>query len=321
MAVTHPESHEFKTLNQEKPTTASGFTQFKFVDNYSNTVAQASIWTENLPRYGGYRKIAFVGGYSAGSHAHGLELLHEVEEYARSLGHDYLIGPVDGNTWSKYRFTTDGFDSPAFALESLTESAFPVHFKEAGFESIAQYQSSIVETKQEFSPDEKALLERLSLAGISIRPFDCLNPELELDRLYEVSIKAFEKNFLYTPVDRMTFCNMYKPILPLVDPELVLIAEDKDKKPVGFVFALPNKLLAPGRDDTVVLKTLARVPGDRFKGLGLVLVSLCHKTAHQKGYKRMIHALYKNDNRSSCFSQLSGAETIRQYELFGKEIV
>lgn len=310
---------EIKTQKRTHSKNAVANTNFKFVDNNFETVATASIWTENMPQYGGYN-LAFVGNYSAKTQAHGFEILNEVEEYARSLGHDYLIGPVDGNTWSKYRLVTEGFDSVPFALENLTEKDYPGHFLKAGFDSIAQYQSCLVNTTDNFSTNHEPLEKQVKKAGLTVRSFNPQDSINDLDSLFTVSQIAFRRNFLYTPIDKAQFLAMYEPVLGIIDPDLILIAEDSDKNPVGFVFALPNKSLASGREDTVVLKTLARIPDARYKGVGLYLVSLCHKKAYQKGYGKMIHALYKSDNKSSCFSQLEGAKTIRKYELYGKEI-
>lgn len=75
-----------------------------------------------------------------------------------------------------------------------------------------------------------------------------------------------------------------------------------------------------GKSDTAILKTVARIPDDSLKGLGLMLIAESHARATTMGFKQMIHALYKDDNISVSYSTLAGAEVIRRYAVFQKLI-
>jgi hypothetical protein len=54
--------------------------------------------------------------------------------------------------------------------------------------------------------------------------------------------------------------------------------------------------------------------------LGGVLVAQVHRRAHEGGYRRVIHALMHDDNRSRRLSDRF-ARPIRRYALFAKKLV
>lgn len=288
--------------------------------------SSCSLWLENLPLYRG-QKVAFLGNYKADpdAGAYAVEMLHDAAAIVeKESGARYLIGPVNGNTWSPYRLVTQGFDKPAFALETYTDKAYPGHFQASGFFAIAEYASSILPCQEDFCSRSESLAEELADKGIKVRNFDRSKVTEELDALYKVSIEAFAENFLYSPITKDEFQALYMPLIDIVDEELILIAE-KEGKAVGYLFAIANRLLSPANNvfnDSLVLKTLARIPGPREElgGIGLYLTSLCHRRAKAKGFKRMIHALYKNDNRSACFSNKPEVKVFRKYNLFAKEL-
>lgn len=294
--------------------------RIEFHDGENQILAGASIWYRQTPEYKG-SKVAFLGRFKTRSRALSVELMHlaeaEIEKLDPAYKIKYLIGPVDGNTWNSYRLVTDGFDSPPFALENFTAKDLPGHFLAAGFESIASYQSSILPPSTSFSRGKNRLQEE----NISIRNFRLEDADKELENLYKISIEAFQKNFLYSPISPGQFKQLYSPVLKRIDPEFVFIAESEGR-PIAYLFAIDDRAAGGKRDKCLVIKTLARLPDRAFDGLGIGrhLVGLCHERARERGYQSIIHALYKSDNRSESFSTLSGARQLRRYELYGKEI-
>jgi predicted N-acetyltransferase YhbS len=70
--------------------------------------------------------------------------------------------------------------------------------------------------------------------------------------------------------------------------------------------------------DTVVLKSLAVLPGRAGAGLGGLLMARCHEAASALGFRRVIHALMHESNVSL---NLSGhyAKPFRRYTLYARE--
>ena len=298
--------------------------RIEFRDGVGELLAGVSVWYSNTPTYNGL-PVAFLGNYKTRSRASGIEILHlaeaEIEKLAINKKLDrkieYLVGPVNGNTFKEYRLVTSGFDSPPFALENFTARDLPGHFIAAGYQSIATYSSSILPPSTKIPGDDK----ELATSGITIRNFRMEEADRELSRLYKITSEAFENNFLYSPISQEEFKEMYKPVLPLIDPQFLFIAE-KDGRAVGYLFAIDDRKGGGKRDNCLVIKTLARCPEESLNraGIGRNLVRICHDKARKRGYGSIIHALYKSDNRSGCFSTLSGAQVFRQYALYAKRL-
>lgn len=286
---------------------------FKLIarDENGSEVGGFSLWYSDTPSLKG-RRVGILGDYRARDAATGVELLHSACSKFEELGIKTVVGPMNGSTWNKYRLTTEGFDSPPFALESLTPKEYVHHFEAAGFSPIASYASAVVDAGKDFDRSGEAL-KRIEKRGFLIRSFRKDRSREELAGMYRIAVDSFKDNFLYSPISQNQFTAMYEPLVPVIDERLVFIAE-KDGAMAGFLFAIPNKLLASGRDDTVVIKTLARLSGGSCRGLGLALVSACHARAEELGYGKIIHALYKDDNRSGTFS--ADASPLRRYALY-----
>jgi GNAT superfamily N-acetyltransferase len=227
---------------------------------------------------------------------------------------------MDGNTWRPYRHVTEPGVEPAFFLEPTNPPDFPLAFSNAGFSPLAQYYSAVATDLTHRDPRMEVVGQRLDAAGITIRTFDPTRFDAEAARIYELSRVAFARNFLYTPIPREEFLAHYAAVRTVVRPELCLLAEQQGRL-VGFLFALPDMCQrARGHAiDTVVVKTVAALPGRDNAGLGSYLVEQVQLRAHDLGYRRAIHALMHESNKSRNLSA-HYARTMRRYTLFSKRL-
>jgi L-amino acid N-acyltransferase YncA len=280
--------------------------------------ARASIWARSLPLLEGLRAGA-VGHYAASTEAAASLVLERACARLRELGCETAVGPIDGTTWRRYRFVTERFAEPPFFLEPDNPDSYPGQFAAAGFAPLAGYTSALTRDLSAHDPRLDRVTERMDAAGVRVRALDATHLDDELARIHEVSLLAFEHAFLYTPVSREEFVAQYRAIIPYVDAKLVLIAEDAAGRAVGYGFGVPD--LAQARRgrvvDTVIVKTVAVVPGREFAGLGGLIVERLHGAGRDLGLTRAIHALMHESNNSR---NLSGhyAETIRRYTLYSK---
>jgi GNAT superfamily N-acetyltransferase len=249
-----------------------------------------------------------------------VDLLNRACGELAAQGRTLAVGPIDGNTWQRYRFITERGDEPRFFLEPDNPDEWPGYFRQAGFTPLAEYHSALnTDLKVK---DERIAQTRQSLReeGITLRTLDMNHFEKELRRLHALSLVGFRDNFLYTPISEEEFLTQYRSIRPHVRPEFVILAE-KVSRLVGFIFAIPDLYQAARgvRIDTAIVKTMAVHPDHAGKGLGGLLMDLVHQAIHQAGYARAIHALMHADNRSGLISKHT-ARTFRRYTLFAKPI-
>jgi L-amino acid N-acyltransferase YncA len=257
-----------------------------------------------------------IGHYAAtDGRAAGALLAHACRELA-ACGCAIAVGPMDGSTWRAYRLVTERGSAPPFFLEPWHPADWPAHFEAAGFAPLARYRSTVSEDLEQRDPREEEIARRLAAGGVGIRPLDPSRLEEELGRIYAVTIESFARNFLYTRLDEAEFRAALAPLRPLVRADLVLLAE-REGRPLGYVFALPDALRQPC--DTIVVKTLAAVPGRAWAGLGRLLLARVRRSAHGAGYRRAIHALMHDSNASTVLSARTG-RLLRRYALFSRRI-
>lgn len=289
------------------------------IDEDGFIVSRCSIWTRQTPVIDSLH-VGVVGHYGAADHGQGIALLNDAAALLRSRGFKVAIGPMDGNTWRRYRLVTWRGDEPPFFLEPDNADGLPEHFLSAGFAPLAGYTSALAPDLSQEDPRVSDALRRLTSYGVTIRNIDLNRFEAELRAIHRMSIVSFASNFLYTPIGESEFVEQYQPVLPYVRRELVLIAECAGDV-VGFVFAVPdlNQRKRGVAMDTVVIKTLAVHPGRRQAGLGTVLMDLCREAAHRLGFRRAIHALMHESNVSQKVSAKT-AHTIRRYTLYARSL-
>ncbi|HYG15063.1 MAG TPA: hypothetical protein VEC12_04855 [Bacteroidia bacterium] len=85
---------------------------------------------------------------------------------------------------------------------------------------------------------------------------------------------------------------------------------------MGFVFGYPD-FLCPEKN-RVVLKTLGRLPGKEYSGLGTMLLGKFTRRANEKGFASIIHALMPMDKVSIKMSELFGGKISNTYALYSK---
>lgn len=243
-------------------------------------------------------------------------IISAVGEFLQNQRCDWVIGPLNGTTWNRYRLTVPSENRPFF-LENYHKEWYMRQFQNNNFSTIASYYSTQIilsETIDErISRFQKSLKER----GITVRNLKIEQYEDEIMKIYQVCVKAFKNNFLYTPIDLNSFKRMYEKVKSVLDPSLVMIAEDGDGVPSGFLFAVPD--LFDSQRRTAIIKTVAVVPERKFQGLGTYLGVCTHKEMLQKGYTSVIHALIHESNISGNILSKESA-VYRRYILTGKKL-
>jgi GNAT superfamily N-acetyltransferase len=228
---------------------------------------------------------------------------------------------MNGNTWRAYRFMVERTDEPPFLLDLEHPPAWPAQFTAAGFAPIAEYESTLVADVSREDARVGRAAARLAGGGVRLRAFDHARAEEELHAIHQLSRDAFARAFLYTPIGEDEFLDAYRPLLPRLEPRLVLLAEDAGRL-AGYVFAIPN-LLEPARGEplrTVIVKTLAIRPERAYAGLGAWLVAEVQSAAAALGFTRAIHALMHVSNVSRALSRHWQARRIRRYELYARPL-
>ncbi len=262
-------------------------------------------------------KTALIGWYECSDDpaAAGL-LLRSIASHFRDQGYSYLIGPMNGSTWHRYRFA-DPSEAPPFFLDVHTKPWYVEQFTDHGFETIARYSSTRFDPGTG-DPERVGRSEELYRSqGITIRPIRTDDFENELRRLHQITLESFTRNFLYTPIPFESFRAMYTPIAPLIQPSLVQIAESADGRPLGYIFTIGDRFNRT--TPTLIIKTAGIVPMSRTRGLGTLLIEKMHIVAREQGYQACIHALMHQNNPSASILS-NESRPYRTYRLLGRSL-
>ena len=284
--------------------------------------ARCSWWLDSAPPLAGERPGA-LGHFAATSAEAARAILDHACSELSLRGATLAIGPMDGNTWRRYRWVTDSApDEAPFLMEPANPPAYPDWWRAAGFSTLATYQSALVTRLDTRDPRLDRVRERLAQDGVSIRTLDPAPArfEAELRALHAVSLVSFSHNYLYTPLPEADFVAQYLPYREKIRPEFVFIAEQSGRC-VGYMFSLPD-FLRPARGlplDTLILKTAAVLPRRAYAGLGGLLAEMTHHAARSAGFTRVIHALALEDNPVTNITARHG-EVMRRYTLFARRL-
>lgn len=263
-------------------------------------VARLSIWRRGTASYRG-RPTRYVGHIAAADRAALSTLLRGVAEIEAGPAHS-LLGPIDGNTWRRYRVVTDAGDTQPFPLEPTNPSWWGPAFEDAGFAMCEQYWSGARRLESAVGS-----VARVVPDGIVLRSIRKERLADELAAVYELVVEAFAANPLFTPVPLDQFLSMYTPLAGLMDPRLSLIAERSS--PVGLTLCMPADA------SRIVLKTIAVGKQERGTGLGRLLMDEVAARGRTFGYDSLVYALMHDDNRSSDMVKTI-ADPIRRYALY-----
>lgn len=227
----------------------------------------------------------------------------------------YLIGPMNGSTWNNYRISSD--NSNLFFTDECNKDYYVKQFRENGFEEVGCYYSSI-DRNINIDLDTKAIEEKLNKQGLKIRNIDLTDYEAELEKLYEITMNAFENNMFFTPIDKEAFIRKYLPIKDLLTSEFVFIAEDRQKKVVGYAICIHDYYNS--NEKSLIVKTMARKQVKEWSGLGQLLSKQIVLAAKANDYVSIIHAFIYSENRSLALSKLNSGEVFKKYFLYAKSV-
>jgi GNAT superfamily N-acetyltransferase len=252
----------------------------------------------------------------------------------REAGAGPIVGPMDGDTWHRYRVNAGPFVDPPFLLEPYNPPYYPRLFEANGFATLERYASTRVEDLPAVRAHLEAGARRALDAGYRWRALDPRRFAGELRLLYRLSAESFAGNFLYTAIDEREFLALYAGMRPVLDPRLVLFALAPDGAEVGFLFAYPDRFRAVaalggrsgllarlrfrwhrGEATAVNVKTLGVLPGHRRSGVGAALLDRAYEQALALGFAAANHCLFREDNPSARLDGGHG-RLLRRYRLY-----
>ena len=262
------------------------------------------------------------------------EILQEAVSWLKEKGAGDIVGPIDGDTWHRYRFNAGPFDTPSFMMEPYNPPYYCGFWEQNGFEPLPSYYSKHVLDVAKVAEKTEKFCKRVEKAGFSFRNIRPGKFAEEFKILYALSCEIFAENYLYTEIPENDFADMYSGVKAILNPDLVWFVQDTDGKYSGFVFSFPDYFQAlaamqgktgllaklkfffkKSQADTLNIKTLGVIPEYRGKGLGMALMHKAYASGLAAGFKKANLCLFREDN-SSAKVDMGLGEISRKYFLY-----
>lgn len=262
------------------------------------------------------------------------ELLLEALRWLRAQGAGEILGPMDGDTWHRYRFNVGPFERAPFLMEPYNKPYYPRLWERVGFVPLEEYHSRSVE---DIAPVLVTLApehERVLAAGYRLRPLERSRLRQELILIRALSLRSFAGNFLYTELAQEEFLALYEGVGALLDAELVCFAHAPDGEAVAFVFAFADRFAAVaamhgqshllaklrflrlrGAAEAVNVKTLGVLSEHRRARLSYALAYRVYRRARELGLRRANLCLIRDGNPSGKLDAGRGT-ILRRYTLY-----
>lgn len=255
--------------------------------------------------------IGMIGSFEALDSPRVTSLLDDAASWLREQGAKQVIGPMDGDTWHRYRVNAGPFDTPPFLLEPVNPPYWDALWRDAGFEVIERYSSKRIDDVMPLMQKLAPMHERAVTRGYRIRTFDLTRLQDELTLVWRLSLEIFRGNAWYSDISLDDFLALYRGIDRLLVPELVLFIEH-ESQPVGFLFAYPDT-----DPRTVDYKTIGVLPTHRRGYVGWAMLHQAYSAAVAMGRPAANHCLMREENASQSMDAGEGV-TFRRYYLYSQ---
>ncbi len=271
-------------------------------------------------------------------------LLGSVRQWAAGRGLDALTGPFNLDYEDSYGILVEGRDRPPALMCGHTPPYYLDFIERYGFEPA---RGDNIAFALDITQETPALQELGRMAervrkrrNFIIRPADLAHWEDELERIYILLNTAMTHLPDYRSWPRAVVFNSLAPFRKIVDPELVLFAQDGERT-VGWLPGLPNLneafIHANGlRQPWDYLKLwwhMRRQPGclavksvlvpPEYWGSGVVILLFDQmvRNARARGYRWIDASLTSDDNpRTPALGVRFGADIYKRYRVYRMKI-
>jgi GNAT superfamily N-acetyltransferase len=268
-------------------------------------------------------------------------LLDAAAQWLRDRGRDVMRGPMNFSTndeFSSPGVLIDGFDTPPVVMMSHNPPYYGRLMDAAGMEKTKDLVAYWIPDR---IPErlQNAMRRLAQRAEVTIRAVRMKELKSEVAKVQEVYNAAWSRNWGFVPMTEAEFNHMAREMKPVVDPDLVLLAEKADGEPIGFLLALPDlnkafKRLPDGRllpfgvfkflwhkrkIRTARILTLGLKPGYQHLGLGAVMYTRLLEIGIAKGYTGAEGSWILEDNHEMCTAlEKIGADAYKRYRVYDR---
>jgi GNAT superfamily N-acetyltransferase len=267
-------------------------------------------------------------------------LLTAATDFAQSHRTTVLRGPFDMTAAQEIGVVTSGFDAVPAIDMVYTPPWHPVLYEAAGFRRCLEMTTWLNPNIRGLNAEAIMPRERrvkLEALGVTVRPIRRWQRNADMEFVRELTNAGFLGNWGFVPISRPEWELQVGALLPLLDPNLILLAE-LHGVPIGVTFAVPDfnrilrtmngslftpkvvNLLRRATDAAVVILFAVR---KQHQGLGVsrLLNAELIRALQRGGYRSLAIAWVASGNRASRAQTAAlGMSPLHQLAMVEKEV-
>lgn len=167
-------------------------------------------------------------------------LFDEAKKYLQSKGMDSMRGPANPSVNDEYGMLLEGFDSSPVVLMTYNPQYYTTLCDNYGFKKEKDLYAWLLSQDTVYTDKIIRANEIIKKrGGITFRTINMKEFKNEVNLIKEVYNSAWQYNWGAVPMTDAEFDALAADLKPVVEPELVIIAEAKGK-PIGFALSLPD---------------------------------------------------------------------------------
>lgn len=269
-------------------------------------------------------------------------LLDAAREWLRGRGMRSMRGP-----WSfasqEWGLVVEGFELPPVIMAPHNPPWYNDHLLAFGLAKVKDLLVYVADTGKGYAIPARyleitrAVQERL---GVTVRRVDVKHLERDISTLVDVANRSIARNWGFYPATEAEGRALARDIRPILDPELVLVAEAADGKAIGFAITLPDiNVLLRGLNGRLLpfgwwrlltgrrriaqyrMWAIGVVPEYQARAVDALLYRRTHEVLSPRGDVRLEanYILEDNARMTNAMANL-GLEQIRRYRVYEMKI-
>jgi len=272
-------------------------------------------------------------------------LLGAAEGWGREQGMAIIRGPLNFSTNHELGLLIDGFDEPPMVMTTYNPRYYARLLGARGYAKAMDLFAYIGDLNERWNNPPPKVLRVADLAakkaGIRVRKANMRHFDAEVRRAKQIYDQAWTRNWGFVPLTDREADYLAASLKPVIDPDLVLIAETSDGTPVGISISLPDlhqalkwsggghmfplglaKFLWYKRKvDQVRLWGMGVIEEYRGRGIDAVFYVETCRAALAKGYKRIEGSwILETNTMMNRIIERLGGQRYKTYRIYEKAL-
>jgi GNAT superfamily N-acetyltransferase len=199
---------------------------------------------ENYAAFQGERMATFGFFETIDDPAVAARLLAEAESFAHAGGATVMRGPISFSTNHELGLLIEGFESAPMVMMTYNPPTYAALIERCGYQKAIDLYAYTADLDERWRNADRGIVrvaeKAMRKTGIRVRPARIRDFDQEVQRIKAIYQRAWVHNWGFVPLTEKEADYLAASLKPVVDADLVFIAETTDGTPIGMSIALPD---------------------------------------------------------------------------------